>query len=594
MEEGAVWRAVLALALLCLGLLGLSGRASAATRVETLVIGNNRPPLQSEGPEVRELRFADDDAAAFYEFITHTADAGRLLTLMDRDTQALYPALVPLARVPSLSEVKLAVAEISQRLERYKRAGDRSVVFVFFSGHGTLGERGVPELALVDGGITQNVLYDDILTQLPADALHLFVDACHAEAIVRPRDAQAQVANVSVSHANAFLVQSTLARYSRVGAIVAAASDGQAHEWDQLRQGIFTYELLSALRGGADVNRDARLEYSEVYAFLSAANRAIDDPRARLSVVARAPDIDTRLPIVALSEFRKTKLARLTGIPANAGLVHVEDDAGRRLATVHAEPGFVADLLLPANTTLHVKAGNKEGRLRAAAGESVAFRAIPLAPPAARGRGALERAVRRGLFATKFGRGYYSGFIDRTAEFVSVTLPDERDTELGPVSLGVAALPAKRSAQRLAVGVGLSNVIAERLSLSHSLRLAVRPNQRSGPHAELDVFHASAGELSEWRGTASAGWAWLANFRRTSGYLGFGVGGGVIVQATEHHGLLNSFLGTLSPLAGVSTRVTSSFSVWTEAQLLGLIYRRDHRTVLSLGPSAWLGGSIGL
>jgi hypothetical protein len=68
----------------------------------------------------------------------------------------------------------------------------------------------------------------------------------------------------------------------------------------------------------------------------------------------------------------------------------------------------------------------------------------------------------------------------------------------------------------------------------------------------------------------------------------------VIVQATEHHRPLNSFLGTLSPLAGVSTRVTSSFSVWTEAQLLGLIYRRDDRTVLSLGPSAWLGGSIGL
>jgi uncharacterized caspase-like protein len=48
---------------------------------------------------------------------------------------------------------------------------------------------------------------------------------------------------------------------------MASASNTQAHEWDDYQTGVFTHELLSGLRGGADVNGDGRVEYSEMAAF---------------------------------------------------------------------------------------------------------------------------------------------------------------------------------------------------------------------------------------------------------------------------------------------------------------------------------------
>src|SRR5262245_41254903 len=68
----------------------------AEVKIQALVIGNNRPPEHpaapaGAGPPVEPvLRFADDDAAAFYELVSPIADSGHLLTVMDRDTQALY------------------------------------------------------------------------------------------------------------------------------------------------------------------------------------------------------------------------------------------------------------------------------------------------------------------------------------------------------------------------------------------------------------------------------------------------------------------------------------------------------------------------
>ncbi len=242
-----------------------SGLARATTKVELLAIGNNQPPLVAGAdPSLPRLRFADDDAAAFFDLIAGTADAAHLLTVMDGDTQLLYPALAEKSRPPTVAELRAAVADLGQRIEENRRRGDRTVVYLFFSGHGMLRDGGDAALALLDGGITQQVLYDEILDKLPADYVHLFVDACHAEAIVRPRDLEAHAVPVSRPEASAFLMRSTLARFPHVGAIVAAASDAQAHEWDLLQQGVFTHELLSALRGAADVNHDGRIEYSEI------------------------------------------------------------------------------------------------------------------------------------------------------------------------------------------------------------------------------------------------------------------------------------------------------------------------------------------
>ncbi len=281
----------------------------AAVRTELLVIGNNHA-FNSDGPRdssesaLPVLRYADDDAAAFYELLSEGVAHGHLLTVMDAETQRRFPVLAAASHPPTLAEVREAVADIESRIDVNRRRGDQTVVYLFFSGHGAVRDVRGPALVLLDGDISHDFLYDEILSRLRADFIHLFVDACHAEGVVRPRDSEARAVAVSPQEAGAFLVQTTLDRFPQVGAIVAASSAAQAHEWDQLGHGIFTSELLSALRGAADVNRDHKVEYSEVVSFLSAANRGVRDLRARLSVVAKPPQqISTSRLWISLSSL---------------------------------------------------------------------------------------------------------------------------------------------------------------------------------------------------------------------------------------------------------------------------------------------------
>src|SRR5690349_10939295 len=76
-----------------LGLL-LVREAAAETRVHALVIGNNAGFVAgADGGSQPLLRYADDDAAAFTELLAEVVASPELLTVMDRETQALFPKL---------------------------------------------------------------------------------------------------------------------------------------------------------------------------------------------------------------------------------------------------------------------------------------------------------------------------------------------------------------------------------------------------------------------------------------------------------------------------------------------------------------------
>jgi hypothetical protein len=564
--------------------------AFAATKIELLVIGNNQPPaLAGAGAETAppSLRFADDDAAAFFEFMAPIADAGQLLTVMDADTQAAYPQLAAIARPPSLAELRAALAALAIRIERNRAGGHRSVLFLFFSGHGVVGEGGEPALSLLDGGITRELLYDEILARLSADYVHVLVDACNAEAVVRPRNADARVVTVGRDEAAAFLAGSTLARFPHVGAIVASSEDAPAHEWDLLQHGVFTQELLSALRGAADVNHDGRVEYSEVYAFLKAANRGVDDPRVRLTVVARPPSIDRRVPLVDLSLFAPAGNARLTGVPGRAGVVELEDGRGRRLASVHGEQDYDADLVLPAGRTVYVRAHDREARFESVAGGTIRFGDLRFAAPGERPRGALEGALRRGLFAAEFGRGYYCGVVDE-AGLASVSFASR------PPEPAVAAAAAGRPAtrNRWLVAVGASTAVAEELDGTLGIRLGRRPVDAAGVIASADLTRAARAGLGEWRMTASAGWSRGVRRERFSAWAGLAAGGGVIGQTSPGEPSRWSGLAVAGPVAGLGAVVARGVEVSLEAELFASLYRRDGRDVMAAAPGVWLGVSL--
>jgi hypothetical protein len=577
---------------------GASTSVRAATRVELLVIGNNRPfAADVSDSQLPVLRYADDDAAAFYDLLAGDADQARLLTVMDRETEATYGGLSGIARAPTVAEVRRAVSELAQRMDDNRRRGDQNVLYIFFSGHGIVRDGVGPSLALLDGGITQAILYDEILAKLPADYVHLFVDACHAEAVVRPRDVDAQHAKVTPEQARTFLTRSTLARFPHVGAIVAAASDAQAHEWDVLRQGLFTHELLSALRGGADVNRDGRIEYSEIYAFMAAANRSVAGGPARMTVIARPPELDRHVAVLELAHLRKSTTARITAVPASAGLVQLEDDVGRRIASVRGELGFVADLVVPAGEVVYVRAGGREARIEFGPGSETRFDALEFHEIGARARGAIEDAVRRGLFASGFGQGYYLGFIDQAPDFAPVTFAAET-TAVVPAD-GAPALEARRSAdarsdRSVGASLGATRMLDRAFAAGGGARIETLAHGADGVVASLDLAGARAAGISEWRAIASGGWSWSRSIGAARGWAAAMVGLGITEQAANGEANRWSALASAGPTAGLMVELTRRLQVGTELSLAGMLFRRDDAVTLTLVPSLFLGASFAL
>jgi len=403
-------RASVALAIVLLGV-AWCGRAGAEERRYALIIGHNGPPAGEGSERPSPLRFADDDALAFYELRLELGDEAILLASPDADTRRRYPQSVDAVRPPTLAALDAAMAHLAAKMQADARAGRTSVFFFFYSGHGASGADGQAALTLLDGSLSRRMLYERVLDRAPADVIHLFVDACHAEAVVRPRDGDARPVPLSQDDVAAYVSQATLGRYRQVGVAIASSDDASAHEWDLYQSGVFTHEVISALRGAADINGDGRVEYSELAAFLAAANREVQDPRARLQAIVKAPVSTPRAPLSDLAAARGT--GRLTKIVAAPESFSVEDAMGIRLADGRPEPGFSMSITLPANRQLFVRRGDQEAELLLQPGADSPLAALAFRARSLSTRGAVESSLRAGLFLTPYGPAYYRGYVDR-------------------------------------------------------------------------------------------------------------------------------------------------------------------------------------
>ena len=154
----------------------------------------------------------------------------------------------------------------------------------------------------------------------------------------------------------AFLEGERIVRYPRAGVIVATSGAQETHEWARYRGGILSHELRSALSGAADVNDDGRIEYSELRAFLAAANARVRLPQARIRVFSRPPTANRRRALVDLRQARRRGGVRLLRFgPALAGRFHVEDDRGVRYADFNKEQGSAFDLLVSSGRAYYVR-----------------------------------------------------------------------------------------------------------------------------------------------------------------------------------------------------------------------------------------------
>jgi len=476
----------------------LCGRAAASPRLYVIAVGNNEPPVAAQGSgELSRLLHADDDAAAIASLGEELGAHATLLTVFDAPSRALFPSFVARAVPPTMSELARTIAWHRDRLEADRARGDEPVVIFFFSGHGQVPADGAPRLALLDGAITRQVLYDDIIAQLPARFVHLVIDACHAEAVVRSRDVDLPLVAVTAADRQSVVEGTTLARFPHVGALVATSAAGQSHEWDHLQHGVFTFEILSALRGAADVNRDGRIEYSEVSAFIAAASDAIETPRARQDVQVHAPPVNPRAVLVDLGLAPSG--ARLTNVEGRGPRdLRIEDGRGEPLLALHSEADVRYSLLLPAGRPLFVRSPDgAEAELTLHSRQVFPAERLAFHPTTMRERDAVGASLSRGLFATAFGPTYYRGYVDARPELMAVDLAhpitpslvpgpaDPLSVQSGspPAPAGVGIRPSARLAFEAAAILGATSLAFTTASLFARNDFDDTPYQRPATEA---------------------------------------------------------------------------------------------------------------
>lgn len=387
-----------------------------------LVIGSNA----TLDPTQARLRFADDDAAKMTELLLEAGVDVELVTELDQSTQSLHPDLVGRATSPTEEGLTQAWDALRERMSAAQGPAEVELL-IYYSGHGDVGPDGQGYLTLIGGKLTRNRLFSEILAKSDAAHNHVLIDACQSEQFVLTRGKNEAWKNDraktnAAQDVRRYLDKNHLGGFPNTGVIIAHSADQQTHEWDRYQGGIFSHELMSGLRGGADLNGDGAVEYSELGAFVAAANSGVTDPRARLEVVVRPPKDDERRPVL---EHQDLSTRRVLYFPeGDARRYAVEDDRGVRLADIRQSPETPAYLLLPPGDVYvtrfeerQLEEGTQvepvETQIPAATAGLVMAPDLSFEPAERAARGALDQAFRAGLFATAFGPGYYRGYTDQ-------------------------------------------------------------------------------------------------------------------------------------------------------------------------------------
>ena len=216
-----------------------------------LVIGINK----YKNPKYN-LNYANADAASFKEAIEKVSS-----TIFSK-TNSVF-----------LSDEKATKEGIVAELDKIKATATPKDVFIFYyAGHGVLNEK--KEFYLVPHDVTQLYGNDDALAQkgLGTNQLQQFskdvaaqkqlfiLDACQSAGAL-----EQIVSSRGVAEEKAI---AQLARATGTHWLTASGSDQYASEFQQLGHGTFTYVLLEALGGKADISGDKKITVKELDAYL--------------------------------------------------------------------------------------------------------------------------------------------------------------------------------------------------------------------------------------------------------------------------------------------------------------------------------------
>ncbi|WNG60316.1 hypothetical protein F0U59_40600 [Archangium gephyra] len=355
-----------------------------------LILGVNRSYDRAQPP----LRFADDDAARYLDLFRLLGARTYLLARLDDNTRRLHPQAAAEALEPTLPTLRAQVRQLARDIAQARARGVASELYVVYAGHGALRD-GAGTVSLEDGPLTGTELSRDVVEPVGASRVHVIVDACDSYYLAYGRGPGGERRALS-----GFAAPRGLAQAANVGLLLSTSSARESHEWEGVQAGIFHHEVRSALMGAADADRDGRVSYREVAAFVARANAAIPNERFRPQVHARPPaggDV--------LLDLRPGLGRRLEVDGALGGHYQLEDGNGVRLAEFHSAPGQPVHLVRPGPTDTHYlrRVGENEQEYRLPAGDGVVeLAALEPRPPQVAWRGAAHEAFTR-LFTLPFG-----------------------------------------------------------------------------------------------------------------------------------------------------------------------------------------------
>lgn len=416
--------------------------APATVHKSAIIIGVN----EAFEPSQPTLRYADDDAARFFEMLSPEVEHLELLALLDGESQSLYGTAAAAARAPDHATLLDALERAAKASQAARDAGRRTELYFIYTGHGRVeGGEGVVKLA--GGALTRTELTERVLKSRAFDRIHVIVDACNAYHLVSARgdDDTAPVTTAFDAAFDRFVEEHALDKFPSAGFVLSTSGAGASHEWSRYQGGVFSHEIRSALAGAADANEDKRVDYTEIEAFLASANMKVPELKGRPKVFVRPPALEREAALYAPS-----KVLPELELPAPlSGHFFLEDDRGIRYAELNKAEGHPVLLrLVPRGRYQLVRAGGGEvATVEAASGLRVAMpiEERPL-PNVARGDEAPS-----GAFAEAFGPRFVDGFRAASQSVLAPSLAVDTEAIVGPklrvagyvaAAAGVAAIGA--------------------------------------------------------------------------------------------------------------------------------------------------------
>ena len=423
---------------------GSTGEARAAeleSATFALVVGVNA----SLDKDVAPLKYADDDAARYFDLFRLLGARTTVLARLDDNTKRLHPQAAAEARAPKRPEFDAAITQLADDVARANARGVETTVYVTYAGHGSV-DQGRGYVTLEDTRLTGADLAK-ALARVPAKRIHLVVDACSSYFLAYARGAGGKRRAV-----RAFAADAELAADPRLGLVLSTSSARESHEWDAFQAGVFSHEVRSGLYGAADADGDGRVTYRELAAFVARANVSIPNEKFR-------PEVHTRAPGGAdvLVDLRAAGGRTLTIDGAHAGHYYLEDARGVRLADVHNTRGTDLYLVRPAPTgRAYLRRTSDDRELLLPPGDdAVSVAALAEAAPRVASRGAAHEAF-SSLFSLSFDASVVASYTEAPLPPPEADEPPRAHASDTRRALGIGTFALGAILSGTAVGFGVS------------------------------------------------------------------------------------------------------------------------------------------